>query len=157
MGREKHAPGDDNVYCLTILPSRRSKRQLPGPSGCGCVDRAPEGQRSPHRATPLTPFSTPLLPSSPAFEKKSSSKPPQEALSQRLSGVARGVLPHCIQGMNQNSNQVHFTPIHPTLNSHSPTPLCTLIIVLLPLLLLLFATLAAAIVAYGTHPTFGQF
>src|SRR5438876_309238 len=41
--------------------------------------------------------------------------------------------------------------------SRSATHQCTLNLVLLPLLLLIIAALAATIVAYGTHPTFGQF
>src|SRR6266571_2447478 len=73
----------------------------------------------PRIAPPLLPLSTLSSPPPPHLKNN----PPVSRRRRRylngFRGSQGGVLPHCIRGMNQNSNQVHFTPVHPILNSHS--------------------------------------
>jgi hypothetical protein len=81
-----------------------SPRPLPG-CLAACDDRAPEGQRAPSRASPSSscPPSNPFLP---RIKNISSSKPPQEALSQRIFGGLQGgcTQPPCICGISSKRN-----------------------------------------------------
>jgi len=86
-----HLLGNPRPY---LAPPQRS-----GPSGWGCVDRAPDGQRVPPHASPFIPFQPPpTLPPRNCILKNAFSEPPQVVLPKRIFGGLQGgrTRPPCV-------------------------------------------------------------